>query len=60
MAVEEVEEEVEEVEVEEVEETGRTCGATRKVKPCTIGVKTKCKKHLSVKRLSARSRTSTT
>ena len=38
MAVEEVEEEVE---VEEVEETGRTCGATRKVKPCTIGVKTK-------------------
>ena len=41
MAVEEVEEEVEEVEVEEVEETGRTCGATRKVKPCTIGVKTK-------------------
>ena len=41
MAVEEVEEEVEEVEVEEVEETGRTCGATRKVKPCTIGVKAK-------------------
>ena len=60
MAVEEVEEEVEEVEVEEVEETGRTCGATRKVKPYTIGVKTKYKKHLSVKRLSARSRTSTT
>ena len=57
MAVEEVEEEVE---VEEVEETGRTCGATRKVKPCTIGAKTKYKKHLSVKRLSARSRTSTT
>ena len=56
MAVEEVEEEVE---VEEVEETGRG-GATRKVKPCTIGLTTKYTKHISVKRLSARSRTSTT